>query len=83
MDVFLFLLQPDRPSFHSSGISHPISPLYAYQNFVEHTQSKNGNSQCPVSKAGTLTFSFGSECDSIKYQSTVFWLFLKVHKYLL
>ncbi|KAL2301598.1 hypothetical protein Nmel_010987 [Mimus melanotis] len=47
---------PDRPSFHSSGISHPISPLYAFQNFLEPTHNKNGNSQCPVSKAGTLTF---------------------------
>uniref|UniRef100_A0A8C3R0U7 Spindle assembly abnormal protein 6 homolog n=1 Tax=Cyanoderma ruficeps TaxID=181631 RepID=A0A8C3R0U7_9PASS len=41
---------PDRPSFHSSGISHPISPLYAFQNFLEPTHSKNGNSQCPVPK---------------------------------
>ncbi|NWH51018.1 SAS6 protein, partial [Fregata magnificens] len=24
---------PDRPSFPSSGINHPISPLYAFQNF--------------------------------------------------
>ncbi|NWI01724.1 SAS6 protein, partial [Tichodroma muraria] len=39
---------PDRPSFHSPGISHPISPLYAFQNFLEPTHSKNGNSQCPV-----------------------------------
>ncbi|NXI01027.1 SAS6 protein, partial [Pachycephala philippinensis] len=39
---------PDRPSFHSSGINHPISPLYAFQNFLEPTHSKNGNSQCPV-----------------------------------
>uniref|UniRef100_U3JIB7 Spindle assembly abnormal protein 6 homolog n=2 Tax=Ficedula albicollis TaxID=59894 RepID=U3JIB7_FICAL len=44
------LSMPDRPSFHSSGISHPISPLYAFQNLLEPTQSKNGNSQCPVSK---------------------------------
>ncbi|NWH29802.1 SAS6 protein, partial [Chloropsis hardwickii] len=50
------LSMPDRPSFHSSGISHPISPLYAFQNFLEPTQGKNGNSQCPVSKAGTSTF---------------------------
>ncbi|NXB49847.1 SAS6 protein, partial [Leucopsar rothschildi] len=50
------LSMPDRPSFHSSGISHPISPLYAFQNFLGPTHSKNGNSQCPVSKAGTLTF---------------------------
>ncbi|NWR07577.1 SAS6 protein, partial [Paradoxornis webbianus] len=47
---------PDRPSFHSSGISHPISPLYAFQNFLEPTHSKNGNSQCPAPKASTLTF---------------------------
>ncbi|NWV14908.1 SAS6 protein, partial [Ptilonorhynchus violaceus] len=48
---------PDRPSFHSSGISHPISPLYAFQNFMEPTHSKNSNSQCPVPKAGTSIFS--------------------------
>ncbi|NXR46376.1 SAS6 protein, partial [Hippolais icterina] len=47
---------PDRPSFHSLGISHPISPLYAFQNFLDPTHSKNGNSQCPVPKASTLTF---------------------------
>ncbi|XP_077038289.1 spindle assembly abnormal protein 6 homolog [Agelaius phoeniceus] len=44
------LSMPDRPSFHSSGLSHPISPLYAFQNFLEPIHSKNGNSQCPVSK---------------------------------
>ncbi|NXM62560.1 SAS6 protein, partial [Illadopsis cleaveri] len=46
---------PDRPSFHSPGISHPISPLYAFQNCLEPTHSKNGNTQCPVPKASTLT----------------------------
>ncbi|XP_064576521.1 spindle assembly abnormal protein 6 homolog isoform X1 [Zonotrichia leucophrys gambelii] len=44
------LSMPDRPSFQSSGLSHPISPLYAFQNFLEPIHSKNGNSQCPVSK---------------------------------
>ncbi|NXM31519.1 SAS6 protein, partial [Oxyruncus cristatus] len=39
---------PDRPSFPSSGISHPISPLYAFQNFLEPTHSKNTSSPCPV-----------------------------------
>ncbi|NXJ21349.1 SAS6 protein, partial [Dicrurus megarhynchus] len=48
-------IMPDRPSFHSSGINHPISPLHAFHNFLEPTHSKNGNSQCPVPKAGTLT----------------------------
>ncbi|NXF71864.1 SAS6 protein, partial [Sclerurus mexicanus] len=47
---------PDRPSFPTSGINHPISPLYAFQNFLEPTHSKNANSQCPVPKASTLTF---------------------------
>ncbi|NXD24908.1 SAS6 protein, partial [Spelaeornis formosus] len=47
------LSMPDRPPFHGSGISHPISPFYAFQNFLEPTHSKNGNSQCPASKAGT------------------------------
>ncbi|NXE79779.1 SAS6 protein, partial [Cochlearius cochlearius] len=46
---------PDRPSFPSSGISHPISPLYAFQNFSEPAHNKNLNSQCPVPKA-TLMF---------------------------
>ncbi|NXU49194.1 SAS6 protein, partial [Turnix velox] len=31
----------DRPSFPSSGIDHPISPLYAFQNFVEPAHNKN------------------------------------------
>ncbi|NXV49193.1 SAS6 protein, partial [Uria aalge] len=39
---------PDRPSFPSSGISHPISPLYAFQNFPEPAHNKNVSSQCPV-----------------------------------
>ncbi|NWQ68928.1 SAS6 protein, partial [Neopipo cinnamomea] len=39
---------PDRPSFPSSGINHPISPLYAFQNFLEPTHSKNTSSPCPV-----------------------------------
>ncbi|NWR91124.1 SAS6 protein, partial [Furnarius figulus] len=47
---------PDRPSFPTSGINHPISPLYAFQNFLEPTHSKNANSPCPVPKASTLTF---------------------------
>ncbi|XP_053929082.1 spindle assembly abnormal protein 6 homolog isoform X2 [Cuculus canorus] len=41
---------PDRPSFPSSGIGHPISPLYAFQNFLEPAHSKNINPQCPVPK---------------------------------
>nr|XP_009920007.1 PREDICTED: LOW QUALITY PROTEIN: spindle assembly abnormal protein 6 homolog [Haliaeetus albicilla] len=41
---------PDRPSFPSSGISHPVSPLYAFQNFLEPAHNKNVNSQCPVPK---------------------------------
>ncbi|KAM9238407.1 spindle assembly abnormal protein 6 homolog [Leptosomus discolor] len=38
---------PDRPSFPSLGITHPISPLYAYQNFPEPAHAKNVHSQCP------------------------------------
>ncbi|NWX09087.1 SAS6 protein, partial [Caloenas nicobarica] len=49
---------PDRPSFPSSGINHPLSPLYAFQNFAELAHNKNVSSQCPVPKAGTLTFHF-------------------------
>ncbi|NXM01464.1 SAS6 protein, partial [Tyrannus savana] len=39
---------PDRPSFPSSGINHPISPLYAFHNFLEPAHSKNTSSPCPV-----------------------------------
>ncbi|NXW95075.1 SAS6 protein, partial [Alopecoenas beccarii] len=39
---------PDRPSFPSSGINHPLSPLYAFQNFAEPVHNKNVSSQCPV-----------------------------------
>ncbi|NXS52024.1 SAS6 protein, partial [Brachypteracias leptosomus] len=49
---------PDRPSFLSSGISHPISPLCAFQNIPEPTHNKIANSQCPVPKAGTLFLLF-------------------------
>ncbi|KFV41717.1 Spindle assembly abnormal protein 6, partial [Gavia stellata] len=38
---------PDRPSFPSSGINHPISPLYAFQHFLEPAHN-NVNSQCPI-----------------------------------
>uniref|UniRef100_A0A8C3J709 Spindle assembly abnormal protein 6 homolog n=1 Tax=Calidris pygmaea TaxID=425635 RepID=A0A8C3J709_9CHAR len=41
---------PDRPSFPSSGINHPISPLYAFNNFPEPAHNKNVSSQCPVPK---------------------------------
>ncbi|XP_009696977.1 PREDICTED: LOW QUALITY PROTEIN: spindle assembly abnormal protein 6 homolog [Cariama cristata] len=41
---------PDRPSFPSLGINHPISPLYAFQNFPDAAHTKNVNSQCPVPK---------------------------------
>ncbi|KAM6327433.1 spindle assembly abnormal protein 6 homolog [Podargus strigoides] len=41
---------PDRPSFPSSGINHPISPLYAFQSFPEPAHNKNVNSQCPGPK---------------------------------
>ncbi|NWX20954.1 SAS6 protein, partial [Aegotheles bennettii] len=39
---------PDRPSFPSSGIGHPLSPLYAFQNFLEPAHHKNVSSQCPI-----------------------------------
>ncbi|XP_009645804.2 spindle assembly abnormal protein 6 homolog [Egretta garzetta] len=41
---------PDRPSFPSSGINHPVSPLYTFQNFSEPAHNKNLNSQYPVPK---------------------------------
>ncbi|KAM6129057.1 LOW QUALITY PROTEIN: spindle assembly abnormal protein 6 homolog [Phoenicopterus ruber ruber] len=41
---------PDRPPFPSSGISHPLSPLYAFQNFPESAHNKPVNPQCPVPK---------------------------------
>ncbi|XP_074008032.1 spindle assembly abnormal protein 6 homolog [Numenius arquata] len=41
---------PDRPSFPSSGINHPISPQYTFHNFPEPAHSKNVNSRCPVPK---------------------------------
>ncbi|NXT02268.1 SAS6 protein, partial [Jacana jacana] len=47
---------PDRPAFPSSGISHAVSPLYAFQNFQEPAHNKNVNLQCPVPKASTFTF---------------------------
>ncbi|KAM6066026.1 spindle assembly abnormal protein 6 homolog isoform 3-T3 [Chlamydotis macqueenii] len=40
----------DRPSFPSSGISHPISPLYAFQTFPDPAHNKTTNPQCPVQK---------------------------------
>ncbi|XP_068808371.1 spindle assembly abnormal protein 6 homolog [Struthio camelus] len=40
----------DRPSFPSSGVSHPVSPLYAFQNFLEPACSKSANPQCPGPK---------------------------------
>uniref|UniRef100_A0A8C4P643 Spindle assembly abnormal protein 6 homolog n=1 Tax=Dromaius novaehollandiae TaxID=8790 RepID=A0A8C4P643_DRONO len=40
----------DRPSFPSSGVSHPISPLYALQNFPEPAGRKSANLQCPGPK---------------------------------
>ncbi|NXT17371.1 SAS6 protein, partial [Syrrhaptes paradoxus] len=39
---------PDRPSFPSSGIHHPISPLYAFQNFLEPPHNKSINPHCPI-----------------------------------
>ncbi|KAM9378877.1 spindle assembly abnormal protein 6 homolog [Phaethornis superciliosus] len=41
---------PDRPSFPCSRINHPISPLYAFQNFAEPAHHKNISSQCPIPK---------------------------------
>ncbi|XP_075012501.1 spindle assembly abnormal protein 6 homolog isoform X2 [Calonectris borealis] len=41
---------PDRPSFPSSGINHPFSPVYAFQNFPEPAHNKHVNSHCPVPK---------------------------------
>ncbi|XP_069718303.1 spindle assembly abnormal protein 6 homolog [Phaenicophaeus curvirostris] len=41
---------PDRPSFPSSGPGHPLSPLYAFQNYLEPAHGKTINPQCPVPK---------------------------------
>ncbi|NXG76363.1 SAS6 protein, partial [Baryphthengus martii] len=61
---------PDRPSFLSSGINHPISPLYAFQNFPEPTH--NVNSQCPVPKAGTyFSIQFNTELSKMNRCSDV------------
>ncbi|KAM4659456.1 spindle assembly abnormal protein 6 homolog isoform 5-T5 [Amazona ochrocephala] len=45
----------ERPSFPSSGISHPISPLYAFQNFTEPAHAKAISSQCPAPKIQLIT----------------------------
>ncbi|NWQ73081.1 SAS6 protein, partial [Columbina picui] len=55
---------PDRPSFPSSGISHPLSPLYAFQNFVEPVHNKNVSSQCPVQ--GNTQLSKMNPCSSVQ-----------------
>ncbi|NWW93530.1 SAS6 protein, partial [Rhynochetos jubatus] len=51
---------PDRPSFLGSGISHPLSPLYAFQNFPEPAHNRNVHLQCAVPKAGTERFGLGN-----------------------
>ncbi|NXG23760.1 SAS6 protein, partial [Grallaria varia] len=56
---------PDRPCFISSGINHPISPLYPFQNFLEPTHSKNTSSQCPVPKAGTFFVQFNTQLSKL------------------
>ncbi|KAM6262102.1 spindle assembly abnormal protein 6 homolog isoform 1-T1 [Porphyrio hochstetteri] len=48
---------PDRPSFPCSGISHTVSPLYAYQGFPEAAHKQHVDSQCTVPKAGNSDFS--------------------------
>ncbi|OXB66166.1 hypothetical protein ASZ78_012965 [Callipepla squamata] len=40
----------DRPSFPSSGISHPISPFYAFQKLAEPARNKNGSAHCALPK---------------------------------
>ncbi|NXC49700.1 SAS6 protein, partial [Penelope pileata] len=40
----------DRPSFPSSGINHPISPLYAFQKFAEPARNKTSSPHCPLPK---------------------------------
>ncbi|NWI90283.1 SAS6 protein, partial [Pitta sordida] len=60
---------PDRPSFPGSGIRHPISPLYAFQNFLESTHSKNTSSQCPGPKAGTLFVQFNTQFPKLNRSS--------------
>ncbi|NXF97043.1 SAS6 protein, partial [Eubucco bourcierii] len=48
---------PDRPFFPSSGISHLISPPYAFQNFPEPVHNKSVTSQSAVPKASPFDFS--------------------------
>ncbi|XP_010016171.1 PREDICTED: LOW QUALITY PROTEIN: spindle assembly abnormal protein 6 homolog [Nestor notabilis] len=40
----------ERPSFPSSGVGQPGSPLYAFQNFPEPAHTKSISSQCPGPK---------------------------------
>ncbi|OXB81507.1 UNVERIFIED_CONTAM: hypothetical protein H355_004413 [Colinus virginianus] len=40
----------DRPSFPGSGISHPISPFYAFQKLAEPARNKNGSAHCALPK---------------------------------
>ncbi|NWI67074.1 SAS6 protein, partial [Todus mexicanus] len=41
---------PDRPPFLSSGINHPISPLYAFQKFTEPAHNSNIQFNTQLSK---------------------------------
>ncbi|XP_031470543.1 spindle assembly abnormal protein 6 homolog isoform X1 [Phasianus colchicus] len=56
----------DRPSFPSSGISHPISPFYAFQKFAEPARNKNTSPHCPVPK-----IQFNSQVSKIDQHSDV------------
>eukprot|EP00076_Gallus_gallus_P024050 XP_015146099.1 spindle assembly abnormal protein 6 homolog isoform X2 [Gallus gallus] len=56
----------ERPSFPSSGISHTISPFYAFQKFAEPAHNKNPSPHCPVPK-----IQFNSQVSKIDQHSDV------------
>ncbi|OPJ77265.1 spindle assembly abnormal 6-like protein [Patagioenas fasciata monilis] len=58
---------PDRPSFPSSGVNHPLSPLYAFQNLVEPVHNRTVSSQYPVPKGQCNTqLSKMNPCSSVQ-----------------
>ncbi|NXX87210.1 SAS6 protein, partial [Urocolius indicus] len=57
---------PERPSFPSSGLSHPFSPLYAFQKLPEPADNKYSGVPCAVPKAGALAFPSGSGWQSMQ-----------------
>ncbi|KFO98689.1 Spindle assembly abnormal protein 6 [Calypte anna] len=62
---------PDQPSFPSSRINHPISPLYAFQNFAEPAHHKNISSQCPPATFVFLQIQFNMQLSKMNQCSNV------------